>query len=224
MPHLFGIATFCCAAIVIGFAGYELGQVHAAGSPARPLVRPPVQGNGETVTAPEERASRAEAAIARLEQRLQSIELRLNSTNADERRLTDVQPSARATQADFETSLENERAKETEVNAAIAETLRTEARDRNWASATENQLRDAVKAAADEGAQFSIKTVKCLTSICELVLLAAAPEQLRNSVLQVGHRFIGMSGFNVQQPETAADGTSAVTFRLFREGYAPPLE
>jgi len=113
---------------------------------------------------------------------------------------------------------------ESETAAEVDHRLRTEPRDRAWASTAEDGLKDAVRAAVDQGAGFSIKTVRCLTSLCELVLSAATPDHLRMTALQLGHRISGMSSFRVGQPESETDGSAVVTYRLFRQGYPAPGE
>lgn len=108
--------------------------------------------------------------------------------------------------------------------AAIDRTLKTEPRDRVWASAAESQLQATVEAAVKEGVQFSVKAMKCLTSICEMVLSASSPDQLHGTDLSLIHRISGMGSFDIAPTETEADGSGTITYRLFREGYPRPDE
>jgi hypothetical protein len=105
--------------------------------------------------------------------------------------------------------------------AAIENKLKTESRDRNWASAAEDRVQNAVKTAVDNGAQFKASTLKCLTSICELVLAADSPDKLQRAMYQI-YGITGMAGFSAGQPQKAADGSSSLTVRFFREGYPMP--
>lgn len=106
--------------------------------------------------------------------------------------------------------------------AAIEATLRTQPRDRAWASATEGQRQTAVDALVKEGAAFSVKTLRCLTSVCEVVLSPSNPDQLRHAELRLAPRITDMSSFDIAAPETAADGNVTVTYRMFRKGYPRP--
>jgi hypothetical protein len=109
--------------------------------------------------------------------------------------------------------------------AVIDAAFKTQARDNVWSSATESQLQTAVDSAVKEaGAKFSIKNMRCLTSICEMVLSASSPDQLQNTDLALGPRITGMGSLDIAPAETAADGTATVTYRLFREGYPRPDE
>jgi hypothetical protein len=81
-----------------------------------------------------------------------------------------------------------------------------------------------VDAAGQEGAQFTLKSVRCLTSLCEMVLSASDAEQFSHASLQLDPRITGMSRLVMALPETAADGSATVTYRMFREGYPRPDE
>jgi hypothetical protein len=116
---------------------------------------------------------------------------------------------------------ENERKRAAAIEAAV----RSEPRDGTWAPASENQIRGAVAAAINEGkAQFSIKNLKCLTSVCEMVIAAPSAEQVRGSHLELVRRIGEMGSFDIGTPESAVDGTTTVTYRMFRSGYPRPDE
>jgi len=157
-------------------------------------------------------------AIRRLDRRIGALELRQLDPKPAEARAQDVPPAASAVALDPATLRE----KELEKAAAIEATLRTEPRDNTWASATESQLQSAVSAAVQEGAQYSIKTVNCLTSMCQIVLSASSPDKLSGTALQLSRRISGMSSFDIAAPETAADGSATLTYRLFRQAYPRP--
>jgi len=151
-----------------------------------------------------------------------ALQLAQANAKSAEPRAPDSPPNAAAARLrpDFTTMKEVQ----LERAAAIEATLKTEPRDRAWASTTESQLRTAVDTAIKEGAQYSVRTLRCLTSVCEMVLSASSPEELRYTSFQLGPRIAGMSSYDVAQPETAADGTATVTYRLFRMGYQRPDE
>ena len=108
--------------------------------------------------------------------------------------------------------------------AAIEAALKRNRKDGTWASATESQLLTAIDAAVKEGATFSVKTLRCLTSVCEVVLSASNPDQLRHAELRLAPRITDMSSFEIAAPEIAADGNATVTYRMFRKGYPRPDE
>jgi hypothetical protein len=164
------------------------------------------------------------ASIARLEKRLAMLEL-AQATTAAARGSGRADPEGKpTTQPDPAALMGLAWDNETETAAEIDHRLRTEPRDRAWAPTAEGELKDAVRAAVDQGAQFSIRTLGCLTSLCELVLSAATSDHLHNAALQLGHRINGMSSFRVGRPESDADGSAVVTYRLFRQGYPAPGE
>lgn len=102
--------------------------------------------------------------------------------------------------------------------------LKTEPKDRVWASSTENQVRLAVDTAVKEGAKFSVKTLNCMTSLCEMVLSAASAEDLQYISHQLPSHVTGMGSLDLAPPEIGVDGTATVTCRLFRQGYSRPDE
>jgi hypothetical protein len=160
-------------------------------------------------------------AIERLDRRLAALEVRQMYAKAAEAQAPRAQPGAGSAPLDPGAMKEKER----ERAAAIDATWRTEPRDSVWAAAAESQIKTAVDDAVKEGgAQFAVKALKCLTSICEVVLSAASPEQLRGTSLQLARRIGEMSRFDVGPPETAADGSAVLTYRMFRSGYPRPDE
>jgi len=215
MSRLTVITASLVAAFAAAFGTYRLGQASAAQGPAQ--LRSVVRANNEE---PPDGYAKLAMAIGQLERRLAALELKELSAKPAEPLASNAPPIALAPQLDLEAMRERQLERASTIEAA----LRTEARDRPWANATESQLQSAVDAAVKEGAQFSIKTLRCLTSLCEMVLAAPAKDQLVNTAFQLGHRISGMSSYDVAQPRTNADGSATVTYRLFRQGYSQPGE
>jgi hypothetical protein len=208
------VATFLAVASGVGFGGYWLGQAGAPrarshSSAANENSSEPIEGNAELAVA-----------IGKLDRRLAALELRQLNMKPAETQAHDLPANASAPPLDLGALKE----RELEKAAAIEATLRTEPRDSAWASATESQLQTAVNAAVQEGAQYSVKTVSCLTSICEMVLSASSPDKLSNTELQLARRVSGISSFDVAPLDTAADGSATVRYRLFRQAYPRPDE
>lgn len=165
--------------------------------------------------------------IAGLEQRLAMIEVKqsIAATTGQAAALADgadVPRKEGAGQQDAQVVMQIQEEQEQAVESTIEEKLNTEVRDRDWAFATEQEMRKAVQSAADEGSRFSIGALKCLTSICELVLTAKTAEDLQGSMHELAHRISGMAGFKLGVPESGSDGSSTVTYRFFREGFPMP--
>lgn len=106
--------------------------------------------------------------------------------------------------------------------AAVETALKTQARDATWAPTTESQVQAAVAAAVKDGAKFSIRGVKCFTTVCEMVLSAASSDLLSGSPHLLLPRIENMGSFDIPPPQIAADGSATVTYRLFRSGYPRP--
>ena len=101
--------------------------------------------------------------------------------------------------------------------------MQIEPRDATWASEAEGRIRSAVDNVIKEGeAQFSVKTLRCLTSVCELVLTASTPDQLHRNPVEIMSRVDSMGTFDVGVPEKAPDGSGILTYRMFRSGYPRP--
>jgi len=216
MRPLTVIATSVAVASAAAMGGYWLG--HAL--PSHPLGQRSSTAILEEVESPEDNTKLAEA-IKQLDRRVAALELRQLYAMPGERQAPDKAPHAG--QAEH-LDLAAMREQQLERAAALEATLHKQQRDSAWAPVTETQLRTAVDGAGKEGAEFSVKTLKCLTSICEMVLSAPSPDQLRHTSFQLDPRIIGMSGFAVSPPEIAADGSATVTYHLFREGYPRPDE
>ncbi|HEY8944166.1 MAG TPA: hypothetical protein VIM73_07885, partial [Polyangiaceae bacterium] len=108
--------------------------------------------------------------------------------------------------------------------AAIAAALETEPRDKSWASPTESSLRAAVESAVHDGAKFSVATLNCQTSVCEMVLTASDSEELKYVARQLAPKVVGMHSLDVLPPAPTPDGRASVTCRFFRQGYPRPDE
>lgn len=207
------LATATAAAL----GGYWRGQ---ARSP-RALVQPDPTAPSTNEAARSGEDEEVVEALQRLDRRVAALELRQLLVNQPEARAPAGAPGENEPKPLDSAAVA---ARQRAGAAAIEEALRTEARDAAWASAAEGQLRSAVDAASKEGAPFSLKSLRCLTSVCEMVLSASDPEQFNLASLQLDPRISGMSSFAVAPPETAADGSATLTYRLFREGYPRPDE
>jgi hypothetical protein len=212
------IVTSLAAASAVALGGYWRGRA----STSRALVQPGFTApNTSAAAGPAEGDERLVEAIRQLDRRVAALELKQLLAKEPEPRapagaLGENEPKSLDTAAVMERQLARA--------AAVEEALRTEPRDGAWAPATEAQLRTAVDAAGQEGAQFTLKSVRCLTSLCEMVLSASDAEQFSHASLQLDPRITGMSRLVMALPETAADGSATVTYRMFREGYPRPDE
>lgn len=210
------IVTSIAVTSAIAYGGYYLGQGHAsrAGHEPNSTVSP-------SASQPFDDNERLVQAIERLDRRLAAVEIRQAYTKSTESQSPASSPGGSPPPLDLAAAKE----RELKNAAAIEAALRTQPRDMGWASTTEGQLQTAVNAAVnEEGAKFSVKSLKCLTSICEMVLSASSPDQLRHVNFQLVPRISGMGSIDLAQPETAADGSATVTCRMFREGYPRPAD
>jgi len=139
-----------------GRASRALGQSHSADS-----VDKSVQDEGSGNLA---------GTVDHLERRLAALELRQAFAKPPEPAGAASPPHAGESERFDPAKVEERRL---ERVAAIEAALRTEARDRAWAPSTEGQLQVAVDTAIKAGAKFSIRTLKCFTSICDMVLSAS---------------------------------------------------
>lgn len=210
------VVLFLGASSAVVFSAYRLGMARAArvtNAVSAPLATGAVD-TGEDYT-------RLAQTIGRLDKRLGALELRqMYAQSAGTPPPAAAAPGTGAIAGDPAEMREREALRV----AAIEARLKSEPRDRAWASSKETQLQTAVAAATKRGAQFSVKTVKCLTSICELVLSAPSAEQFRQTAMLLAPGIDGMSSFDLSAPETAPDGTATVTCRMYRKGYARPDE
>lgn len=213
MRPLTVIVTVLASTSAVALGGYWLGQAR----PARGPVVPAAPASAAATDESDDGAKVAET-MAQLNRRLAALEIKqvVAKPTAAEAAVPQRGPQQPMDLAAL-------KQKELERAALIDAALKTEARDNVWAPSTEGQLQTAVASAVKEaGAQFSVKTVKCLTSICEMVLSASTPEQLRGTDAALAPRITGMGSLDIAPPETAADGSATVTYRLFRQGYPRP--
>jgi hypothetical protein len=214
MTKLTMLVASMAGASAIALGGYWLGQARGsrAASPSRSLQA------ADNVEQTDHDAKLA-ATIGMLERRIATMEMRPAVTTPSEA-AAPASPPAAAEPERFNPAKEEE--KRLQSVAAIEAALRTEPRDRSWASPTEGTLRAAVDAVVNEGAKFSVKDLKCLTSVCEMVLSASAADDLKYLADQLAPRITGMSSLDLSPPTTGADGSATVTCRLFRLGYPRP--
>jgi len=201
---------FAIAACISVLGGYWVGR--AGGLRALDQVH-----SNATMKLSELLDGNAELAVAirQLDRRLAALEVGQLRAKQAETKPDDAPPSASAVPLGLAAIKE----KELEKAAAIEASLRTEPRDSAWAPAAESQLQAAADAAVQQGAQYSVETLRCLTSICELVLSASSADKLGNTSLLLMQGMSGMSSIDIAPPESTADGTATSTYRLFRQGY-----
>jgi hypothetical protein len=217
MRPLTVIVTSLAGASVVALGAYWVGQAHAPRISGQPGSAASA-GSGESSDDNDRQAE----AMGQLNRRLAALELKQVQANPAESEAPKPQSSAGMPQPMDIAAMKK---KELDRIAVIDAAFKTQARDNVWSSATESQLQIAVDSAVKEaGANFSIKNMRCLTSICEMVLSASSPDQLQNTDLALGPRITGMGSLDIAPAETAADGTATVTYRLFREGYPRPDE
>jgi hypothetical protein len=213
MRSLIVVGAILTTAVAGGFGGYWLGQTRVSQSVGQ-TTSPVPGGIGEAF----EGNAQLTEAIRGIEHRLAALEVR--QLYANTAKAEDVPSRAAEPPLDLAAIRERESAKAGAIEAA----LRTEPRDSAWASAAEHQVQGVVNAASQQGAQYTLRTLKCLTSLCEMVLAASSPDKLGTTALQLPQGIGGMSSLDIAPIEIAADGSATVTYRLFREGYPRPDE
>ena len=214
MKHVTVVVASVAAASAVALGSYWLGRARGSRASDQPrsteLTDRPEQLDGN---------ERLVGAIGNLERRMAALEMRQALARLPAPEAPAAQPQAGKRERVDPAILEEERR---ERAAAIEAALKTQPRDGVWAPSTESELRTAVDAAVKEGSTYSVKMIKCFTSICEMVLSASSPDELRHTTNDLSHRISGMSSFDFAPTETAADGTATVTSRLFRKGYPRP--
>jgi hypothetical protein len=215
--HMKGLIALSIVAGTVLASGYWLGRtlnnVPLEASAKAPSM--PAGPNGDD--------SRVIQAIARMEERLELLEARSNQPRQDS--LGPAASSAGRSESAAPPSLEDmhQRAEEQEaaIGSEIERRFATETRDRTWASAAEDQLRQAVAATAVDG---KIITVSCLTSLCKLEFSATAMAKGVATANNLPFHVEGIAGFRRKMPEQQPDGTYKVAFDFYRKGYPTPLE
>lgn len=211
MRPLTVIAICLAIASAAGVGGFLLGHPDRTQPPDKPSSTEILKVYGSS-----EGGAKLAEVIKQLDRRLAALELKQLQTKPEE-----VQAPAKAVERLDPATIKE---KHLERAAAIETALRMQTRDVAWAPIAENQLQTAVDGATKDGAQFSVKNLRCMTSICEMVLSASNPDHLRHTMFQLDPHITGMKGFDVAPLEVAADGSATLTYRLFREGYARPDE
>jgi len=159
-------------------------------------------------------------AIARLEQRIELLELKQTIP-------TNQSPSAtvpKESQAQFDRNdLEDKSARHSnEISEEIESKLKTERRDRSWSSETEDNIRSAAKTVAGEGGKFSFASLSCLTSLCKAELSLPNLTGPQGTMYSFPFSVPNMAGFQNTQPVQRADGTYKIEYTFFRKGYPVP--
>ncbi len=197
--------------VLVGVAAYRLGRGRA------PRAVDATSATAERAPAGAPTGDdRLVQSMDRMERRLSVLELRQLAANAAG---SQAAPKAPDGPPDFEALKE----KEQDRAEAIAAALKSQVRDGAWASAMESELQGAADAAAKDGAQFKVQSVRCLTSLCEIVLSASKPDELsRGTAMSLARGLPDMGSLDIAPTQTEVDGTATATLRLFRKGYPRP--
>jgi len=195
--------------VLVGVLAFWLGRQRGPS----PASKPPVSANGSQ----ERDESRVEAMMARIEQRLELLEMK---------QAAPVTAAPRATAKDDPPmSPEPEEIRERDAKRAeeLRNKLATEPRDRPWATGMEDQLRRAAQAAAHDGGAYSISGLACQTTVCRLELSVSNSSDPRaRGGTMLPFLVKGIAGFHTEQPVKNADGSTALVYEFFREGYPMP--
>ncbi len=200
------------SAVAIG--AHRLGQRRtASGADALPAAASPDNA------APADETAQLAETVRKLERRIAALEFAQLSAKS-------AAPAATAA-ADHATGpIDPAEAKQriADKAAAVEAALKTEPRDRNWASLTEGQVQAAVDAAVKDGAKLSVQTLRCMTNVCELVLSAPSADLLAGIDVQLASQLTELGSMDIQPPVTAANGAATVAYRMFRKGRPRPDE
>jgi hypothetical protein len=208
------------AALTAGLSVVALGSYWFGRRDARPLE--PSKAPIAALDNAKVEVARGEPGTARLNSVVERLEHRLGELEAKQAAVEPTAPGSRQLEENEPYDPAAEEQKRLDRLAAIDAALHTETRDIAWARPTENALRAAVDSAVREDAKFSVQSVNCLTSLCEMVLTAANPDDLKSVARQLASKVTGMNSFDVPPPVVAPDGRATVTCRLFREGFPRP--
>ncbi len=208
------VIAVAVAGSAIAIGAYRLGHRLAPGSVDRSAVAP----TADRIEPSDETAQLAET-VHKLERRIAALEFAQLSAKV-------AAPAATAPASHSTPPVDPEEMKQRMLDktAAVEAALKGEARDDNWAPVAEGQIESAVAAAVKDGAKFSLQTVRCMTSLCEVVLAAASPELLGGAELQLAPQLGELGSMDVQQPVTTPNGGATVAYRMFRKGRPRPDE
>lgn len=165
--------------------------------------------------------AKLQGTVASLQRRLATLEMRQAFSQAPESAVAAPQPGA-AEPEPFDPAKEEE--KRLGRAAAVEAAVTLEPRDNAWAPATEGNLRAVVDSAVPESRKFSVKDLKCLTSVCEMVVSVAAPGDVETLTQHLAANVTGMSSLELAPAITTPDGRLSIKCHLFRAGYPRPDE
>lgn len=207
------VVVVSLATVAVAFASYWIGQDQGS---LRPKLRAEASEQSNS-------GSHEGASLGRLEMRLAALERSRSSSNAHEDEEAPIYEDVqnRKGEQPFDPELMMQR--DMRRDQAIAEALQRETVDRAWASTAESEIKSAVDSVIkDDSVQYSVETLSCLTSICEMVLSASTADHLANSGLHLMRRITGMGSIDIKPAVVAPDGTATATLRFYREGYERP--
>ena len=162
--------------------------------------------------------SRIEQSLLKIEQRLSALELHQveaieKATAPAESNSTKPMPAAtELTQVDDPSA---------EERSEIERRLATEKRDRSWSTSAEDQIR-VVAASVAANVQYSITSMQCLTSICNVKMSVSGNAQ--HQFYSFPFSVKGMGGFHTSTPKQLPDGSYSLEYVFFRAGYVPGRE
>ena len=183
-------------------------------------------------TKPESVASSASVDVAALQGRVNQLEQVLGAVAARGAVVASAGPSAEPTHAaalppsvamDPAPVLPSEDAvaREARRKQALEDLARNEPRDRSWAAAQEQAIRDSVQTSVGAGAGAAVESLSCHTSLCRL--------ELSNDTVAAQQSFL--SDFKRHLPPMTAahfavsggkDGPAKTTVDFIRRGYPIP--
>jgi len=219
MTKVMMAATVATVVSAVAVGGYWLGRARTLQPTERGRSEEPAAGLDET-----EHDSRLAGALGRLEGRMAALEIKQATATAPTAAAPEPAAAPPAPAKNEAPDPAAEEARHLEGEARIQAVLRAEPRDRAWASPTEGNLRATIDTVVSEGGKFAVKDVKCLTSLCEMVLSANAPDDLKYLTDQLSPKITGMGSMELLPPTVGTDGRATVTCRFFRQGYPRPDE
>ncbi len=113
--------------------------------------------------------------------------------------------------------------RESERKAEIESRLKTESRDRSWATGAEDKIREYTGTTVSGGDPIKITALSCLTSICSAQVASSNPAALATMMIGFVLNVPGMAAVEIaKQPAKDNDGSYKAEYRFFRKGFVVP--
>ena len=205
-------ATILILGAAIG--GYFLGRPNSTPTSTRTRVTAEGEQSTGSLT-----AEHFESAIAGIERRLALIELKQsvtspsptgNSKKPDGNLFTSQEPP------DPQKQVAASQERYAEHVADFEKRLTSEPRDRSWASASEQSLRQAAQTASTNGMTVKIDSTDCRTNVCRVVVDATLESGEASLQTRIPFLVDGMSSYTMQTVK-AADGTDRIQYDFERK-------